>query len=940
MEKTEKNDDELSFDISKVTRFFKKDRKEHHHAPAHAAETRTEAPVPTGKERSSSRWELARQTALKYSPFLLLLIPIFFSIFIRMQPVDFPLADSWAASTLDNALKQQMTTQVTQQYPNLPAANKDALIASQMQKFKEANRQEYDAQKNTLAEQLRDHFRDEQGYIYMPDIDPYFYLRYARNIVEKGTPGDIIKDGKPWDTHGLAPIGGVVTSQMPPYILAWIYRIMHLINPRITLMEAAKYAPIIFIALSIIPIFFIGRRMAGNFGGFIAGMMLAVHGALVNRTIFGHADNDAYNIFFSVFIFWLFIECYEQRDWRKKLALGVGAGILTGLFSWAWTGWWYVFDFTLAATGLYIAYLLIKKRKDLRQFHKDETVRNSAMSLGIFILSAGIFVSLISTIGTFLRAPLQPLNFLILKVAAKASLWPNVYTTVAELNEASLQSIIGVMGGMFLLGLAVLGLILLLIGKDKKDENWLYAFIIALWLGAMLYASTKGIRFTMLVVPPLALGFGITAGKIYHWASTLAARELHIHKAIMAVVCCIAFLLPLGITPIPPFCSQGMCGSSLAAAKGDIPIVNDAWYNALTKIKQDSRPDAIINSWWDFGHHFKYIADRAVTFDGGSQNRPQAHWIGKVLLTSDEDQAIAILRMLDCGANTAFDIVENHSGDTKRGVDTIYRLLGTDAKQGRALLKDSGMPDDKAQQVIDRVYCQPPEDYFITSDDMVGKGSVWAHFGSWNFERASIWINTRSKSQEEAIAFMKREFGYDDEQAERTYFEVQSLGSEGEANSWIAPWPAFVSNGGCASASNSSMRCQLNLGSQRIDIDIDLRTMEPVVENAKDKPTLTTIAYVDAKGFHQKWFNGTTLPYGLTIIRDDNGNVQALLMSPELTGSMFTRLYFFNGIGLKHFRLFDTENSFVGTKVYVWKLDWEGKEGKTQQASKTAAEGA
>jgi hypothetical protein len=32
-----------------------------------------------------------------------------------------------------------------------------------------------------------------------------------------------------------------------------------------------------------------------------------------------------------------------------------------------------------------------------------------------------------------------------------------------------------------------------------------------------------------------------------------------------------------------------------------------------------------------------------------------AHWIGKALLTDDEKLAVGILRMLDCGENTAFD---------------------------------------------------------------------------------------------------------------------------------------------------------------------------------------------------------------------------------------------------------------------------------------------
>ena len=84
--------------------------------------------------------------------------------------------------------------------------------------------------------------------------------------------------------------------------------------------------------------------------------------------------------------------------------------------------------------------------------------------------------------------------------------------------------------------------------------------------------------------------------------------------------------------------------------------MTDGWYNSLTKIKEESQEDAIINSWWDFGHQFITVSKRGATFDGGSQNRPMAHWIGNALLTSDEKTTVGILRMLDCDSNGAFAV--------------------------------------------------------------------------------------------------------------------------------------------------------------------------------------------------------------------------------------------------------------------------------------------
>ena len=64
---------------------------------------------------------------------------------------------------------------------------------------------------------------------------------------------------------------------------------------------------------------------------------------------------------------------------------------------------------------------------------------------------------------------------------------------------------------------------------------------------------------------------------------------------------------------------------------------------------------------------------------------------------------------------------------------------------------------------------------------------------------------------------------------------------------------------------------------------------------------------------------------GTAIIK--NGESYSLLQMDEaLTASMFTRLFYMEGIGLKHFKKFSDERSFTGGRVIVWKVDWEGKE--------------
>jgi len=44
-------------------------------------------------------------------------------------------------------------------------------------------------------------------FMYMDkDLKVQYWYRYAKNIIEKGTPGDEIRDGLQWDNHQLAPL--------------------------------------------------------------------------------------------------------------------------------------------------------------------------------------------------------------------------------------------------------------------------------------------------------------------------------------------------------------------------------------------------------------------------------------------------------------------------------------------------------------------------------------------------------------------------------------------------------------------------------------------------------------------------------------------------------------------------------------------------------------
>jgi dolichyl-diphosphooligosaccharide--protein glycosyltransferase len=642
-------------------------------------------------------------------------------------------------------------------------------------------------------------------------------------------------------------------------------------------------------------------------------------------------------------------------------------GLLIGFYSFTWGGWWYIFDFILMSTFLYLAYYSFVHKKELLRginFLKQTAVKNSLIFILTFFIMSALFVSLFSNLDVFQQFYNNPAGFAKLKEVGITTIWPNVFTTVAEQNPASLNNVINQVGlGKFYFFLIALMGITLTLTKKAHKKLWFvagtlawyiiifllkvqnlntflvlisipiiiriiialwesdteidikYSIFLILWFIATVYASTKGIRFTLLLVPAFAIGFGIALGELYRHASVWLSKGLHVNKLISKVT----VIVVIGLLLVPTY------SSAKRTAEQEIPSFNDAWKISLDKIKADSKPDAIINSWWDFGHWFKFWADRAVTFDGTTQNTPMAHWVGKALLTDNEELAIGLLRMLDCGSTDGFDAIANQIGDGAKAIDIMYEIMPLNREGAKKIL--TGLfNEESAEDILESTHCQPPENYFITSEDMIGKSGVWAHFGSWDFNRGLIYNTLKKKEysedMEKGVGFLQDRFGYSETDAENLFYEVQSITTSDQANSWIAPWPGYAGTVGCNKEENI-LQCSSFI--------INLTTNDAYAPSNQGNMHSKSLSIPTNEGIIFKEYNESIInlqngrSLGIALIKNGD-SYRMLQMDSDLTGSMFTRLFYQDGIGLRYFKKFSDESSVFGGRIIVWKVDWEGKE--------------
>ena len=280
--------------------------------------------------------------------------------------------------------------------------------------------------------------------------------------------------------------------------------------------------------------------------------------------------------------------------------------------------------------------------------------------------------------------------------------------------------------------------------------------------------------------------------------------------------------------------------------------------------------------------------------------------------------------MLACGGNNAYDQVGNKTGDIVKSIKILNKIHVANSTQAKTILKTEGFNDQEADNVLKYTHCDPPELFYITSEDMIGKAGVWAHFGAWNFERAYIWANLRNKDSIEAIKYMVDNFNYSQKKAEDLYFEVQAITNDQEANAWVSPWPGYLSQGSCTDKGNRIFECPFNVQNQQAVLEFDAKTGEAGIKSSNgDVVRPISIVYPKDNEIITKQYNNSPLGISFSMLPQGTG-YGFMLSSPELANSVFTKTFFYQGQGLEYLKPFTHETSLGQTDIWVWKVDWDG----------------
>jgi dolichyl-diphosphooligosaccharide--protein glycosyltransferase len=621
----------------------------------------------------------------RYAPVIFIILSIILSVGVRLHYAGLPLMDDWARMSADATFRPQITQDVNQMYPYYSDDQKTKLIDQQVKEKID----QYQAQIAQKAESLRDSFRDPQGQIYLYGIDPYSYYKNA-------------KDGK--------------LEDFLSFFEYYFHNFISLFNKTVSMMTTSFYIPLIFVALTMFPIYFIARRIAGDLAGLIASATFAIHPEFLKYSLAGMSDTNTINIFFMLAISWVFLELILQKKLRNRIIAGASLVLLLLLFRFTWTGYYIVIGLLAAISAVYLGLWLFNK------LTADKTTngRIAYLVLVCLIIVIAVLLGLKFLIG-FMPAKIQ----LYLGSGSLQGVWPDSYSSISELQPLPFSDMVPRLGGPVFLAIVLLAAAYTF-WRAADSEDIPFGPLLALTAAAiMIPAAFKAIRIFPFSIPYICIlfGFGLfliidSIPRFIHW---IDQKDTIIRS--LAYVLVIALLLFI-------IGSQFMADySSVRSIK---PRMDDSLYNTAVKIGEVSPPDAKIFTWWDKGHFFYALSDRDVLLKA-APSMPRTYWMAKALMTPDENLSAGIIRMLSCnGEKKALSLVKgNLSMNGKIGVlDSILKLNKTEADEYLA-------QNNQDRRITRYTHCDAPVTYIALTDDMFTRFHTVQEYAYWDFDLPS-----------------------------------------------------------------------------------------------------------------------------------------------------------------------------------------------------------
>lgn len=467
---------------------------------------------------------------------------------------------------------------------------------------------------------------------YLLVVDPYYHYRMAETILEQGSRPQI-------DMIAAYPTGAPVVH--PPffhYYLAYSYKFISMFSS-MSLFQWCIYANIIPVILTLIVAFFLGRTLTTDVGGVFTAAFVAVNTAIVMRTVIAYTDTDIWIVLFSLLICYFFFSAIKEQNEQdigtfisKSLKWNIPLGVTLFLFAVTWRGHWHLPLLLFASSLIYMVIGAVRKTLD----------RNIC---AVFSASFLVFLLLFSVYeGMYVYALLLggcALAWILIDRLTAPSLQSRVHPVIWG-SIIAISAFILYQEGVFNIFFSTVstaggstsqgGLAIPDISISIMQRFEITASRMLDYFGVLLFIAPFGIilllwkrdKYALEILVSLVLYMAGTAVLM-----TLGGRYtlLFAIPLILAAGCFFGFLPQIlkervtqkGVISVLLACSLALVPSYITAeqASRSESVMTDDLYSMLTWMNENTPQDAVILAGWDMGYWIESIAKRRSVMNGG-----------------------------------------------------------------------------------------------------------------------------------------------------------------------------------------------------------------------------------------------------------------------------------------------------------------------------------
>lgn len=829
-----------------------------------------------------------------------LILILSLNIYFRIFPINFPQLKTPARNIVEQKIREEAKQEIDKRFPEFNALAKEELIEVFISDYKKQNKDKIGKQVQDEYLKLKDRYQDENGQTYLMELDCWHWARYVDNILHLGHPGDKVINGKQVDNLMLAPLGrDFAWNNFLFYFSAFLYKLFSLFKP-VPLFNFVFYLPLFFITIFIILLYLFCYYRAGNLVALIACLFVGLAPFFLQRSCAGWFDMDILNLLFPLLVVWTYLIAYNAASFRQKLFWLCFSGFWIGLFCFTWINWWFIFLIILIYETYFLVNLIFVywqyKEKNLNLF------KQHLFSSSLFLFFSFFWIILFSGFVPLVALYEQIKGALILNKPLTDFIWPNVYSTVGELKRADILQIANSIGGVPLFASSLVCMLILFLCtlRSRKYAGIQHQTILIFifWFISMFFACFRGVRFAMFILIPLGICLGWIINEAYEYFKNKNKKWITLAVVVITIILVSQFI-----------------NNAYDSAKSTFPLMNDTWYKLLVRIKETTPTNSIINSWWDFGDWFKTVSQRRVIFDGQSQNAPQSYWMGRILMTDNEEEAIGILRMLNNGGNKVFEIINEYLKEPLKSVMLLEKIIlsKTPQEAKETLLKF--LPSSAGEEIIKLLFNKPDKAYFIVDYTMPSKISSISFLGNWNFAKAYLAQNMHKKKKGQLIAHLVA-LGMDNQQVQRFLEEAALVSNQDLINGWVSQRLKFYSGWVKGEKKDGLVLFDNSLVYNPNEQNIYLYSFRD--GKYKIPKSLFVLKNDELK---EIIFPNNDLDFSVLILKAQE-EYRVVLLERELANSLLVRLYFLGGAGLKYFKPFIEEKD-EDSYIRVFEIMWE-----------------